>query len=398
MIKMKSNGFRISIFIVLALFVGCGGGSQTISEEGQQVITFDLSGEPADIFSLDLFEEPVVLNLANDSILVGTVTQAVSAGDRIYLLDQDAGRQSISVLDRQGQWIKKIQRMGRGPLEYLGLETIFFDRKKESLAAYCRMGQKIIYFDPDGNTLSETKMPKMFMFVWPTDRGYAGDMANYGEDKNRRDNLWLMDPDFVLGDSFFEIPQAWESSTSTFWPFSTYRDKTYYTRQIDNNVYSIEENRVTAPYRFDFGAANWPDPKAGYEESRRIRQENMGRYVDRLGRVQETDRHLIVQFIHEGQRRLGVYDKVSKESTVCSLEPYMGKYFIPFGDIVGMDSEAVYTIIDAYRIKRLWNGKDEYNDFEAMYPEQIRRLREDFPEVDESGNPFIVIYRFKQHS
>ncbi|GHT61475.1 hypothetical protein AGMMS50239_12460 [Bacteroidia bacterium] len=89
---------------------------------------------------------------------------------------------------------------------------------------------------------------------------------------------------------------------------------------------------------------------------------------------------------------LGVYNKKEDTSYIASLEPYTGKYFFSFGQIIGFDEHAIYTIIESSDLKRMWDGKDEYNDFESTYPEQIKRLREKFSTVREDGNPFLVIY------
>jgi hypothetical protein len=72
------------------------------------------------------------------------------------------------------------------------------------------------------------------------------------------------------------------------------------------------------------------------------------------------------------------------------------KYFFSFGTIIGIDEKAIYTLIDASNLKRMWDGKDKYgNDFESKYPEQTKRLRERFSRIDKEGNPFLVIYSIK---
>lgn len=53
----------------------------------------------------------------------------------------------------------------------------------------------------------------------------------------------------------------------------------------------------------------------------------------------------------------------------------MDKYFISFEQIVGMDENAIYTLVEAASIKRNIEGKDEYNDFECIYPEQIKKIQ-----------------------
>jgi hypothetical protein len=358
-------------------------------------IAFDLSEEAVDIFSLGILGEPEVYDLAHDSILIGEVMQAVNYNDKIALLDNAANRNSVIIVDKQSRSMRHIQRTGRGPEEYLGLTLINVDTNRDLLYAYSRQSNKLLYFDAEGEMQHGIAMPKQFQYVWPIEEGYVGDMGNYGADIENRDNLWIMDGSFTLQDSYFEIPESWESSSySSYIPFSTYDKKAYFTKMLDNNVYVVSDEDVSAAFRFDFGKHNWPEPEAGYERWREIQQQTLGRYVHGFQLVQETDKYIIVLFLHEGQNRLGVYDKETQESKVCFMGSCTGKYFLPFGKIIGMDQDAIYTTVEAYRIKRLWNGRDEYNDFEASYPDQIRRLREDFPELKEDGNPFIMVYPF----
>lgn len=377
------------LVFMLPVFTACNSKKNVAADP--PVVKLDLSADTAPIF--DILQEPVLINLSSDSTLIGDISQILAAGDHIFLLSKNGGNNSITILNRQNNELKQISRTGRGPLEYLGVQNIFIDKNR--LGALDHANGKIVYFDLDGNVLGERTTPKKFMYFWSTHNGYVGDMGNFGEDENSRDNMWIMDSSFMLRNSFFEIPSSWESIDSQRQPFSSYRDRTYYTRIMDNNIYSVDNEDIDARYSLDFGENNWPNPQAGYEQSVEINRNFPGHYVSKFDRVQETDQYLIVQFLHNGQVRLGVYDKTSNEAVVRHPDVYIGKYFIPFGTIAGMDEEAIYTVIDADKIKRLWVGKDEYNDFEADYPEQIRRLREEFPTIDEFGNPFLVIWKFK---
>lgn len=92
---------------------------------------------------------------------------------------------------------------------------------------------------------------------------------------------------------------------------------------------------------------------------------------------------------------MGVYDKKEGKSRVVSLDTYTDEYLISFGEVIGMDATAIYSLVPAWYLKDLWVGRNEYNDFEAKYPEQVKRLREKFDSVDEEGNPFLLIHYLK---
>lgn len=64
-------------------------------------------------------------------------------------------------------------------------------------------------------------------------------------------------------------------------------------------------------------------------------------------------------------------------------------------DTPGTGTE-IYTSIEASEMKVFVTGKNEYNNFESQYPEQIKRLREKLPNINEEGNPFLIIYYFKK--
>jgi len=48
-------------------------------------------------------------------------------------------------------------------------------------------------------------------------------------------------------------------------------------------------------------------------------------------------------------------------------------------------------------VKKMIVGRDEYNDFEALYPEEIKRLRAKLGhlKIDEMSNPFLLVYKIK---
>ena len=107
---------------------------------------------------------------------------------------------------------------------------------------------------------------------------------------------------------------------------------------------------------------------------------------------QETGRYLLAPFILDGQQVMGVYDKKKEKGMVVSLDTYTDEYLMNFGQVIGMDATAVYSLVPAFYLKELWMGKNAFKDFELKYPEQIKRLREKFESVDEEGNPFLLVH------
>jgi hypothetical protein len=385
---------RLCFAVAVALMVGCG--IPKDSGEAELTIRFNPAKDAVEIEEMDMFQSPIYLNLDNDQILLGKIDRILVNGDRIYLMNSQA--QTVAVYDTSGNFINNIDRKGRGPKEYLQLWGMFIEKKSGNLCLNSRIDRKLLIFDKDGGEVLEQKqLPKAFSTITPTDSGCVGYMGNWGEDHEQPYNVWFMDDNFEIEDWSFPVPEGWESTGYANGSiFSSYGNNTYYIIPQDYNIYSLEKGDIKIPYKFDFGKYNWPEPDSSYDRTTEIMDQTLGMgSVHRLDYFQQTDNYLVIKFIFNGQSLLGIYNKKSGSSTICSPGVYTDKYFLGFGEIVGMDEHAIYTILESYMVKRIWNGKDEYNDFEAKYSEQIKRLRADFPNVKEDGNPFLVIYPFK---
>ena len=73
---------------------------------------------------------------------------------------------------------------------------------------------------------------------------------------------------------------------------------------------------------------------------------------------------------------------------------YDKDYFVPFGEIISISSDAIITAVPASRMHEILKGGHEYVNYEEKYPEQIKRMREVLPEIAEDDNPCIVLWKF----
>ncbi len=261
-----------------------------------------------------------------------------------------------------------------------------------------RIDRKLLKYDADGQQLlSISRLPKAFSCFTKTADGFIGDMRNYTEDMRNPQNLWILSKDLEPVNAFFDIDPSWESISSSTTAFSsTYKSKTYYTRFMDPNIYTVEDNDIYASYTFDLGQTTLPEEYRSFEAYEELRDEfKHMNYVYNFYNFQETDNHLIVQTVYKGQVLFGIYNKQDGQSKIARTDANTDKYLLSFGQIVGMDETAIYTLVEAEDVKRMWDGKDKYNDYEAKYPEQIKRLRERLNHVDENGNPFLIVYSIR---
>ncbi len=373
----------------MLLLSGCRPDSKIAAPE---IIRADLDAQAVDANELNLFDDCEIIQLETlPDALIGEITKIEVCGNLIYAMDHSTSG-IVFVFDRQGRFIGKIDRAGRGPNEYIQLTSFFIDRDS-TLNLVSRIDKKLLLCDPaQSRVLGERQLPKSLMEVMPLDSGYIGYSGNYGEDPAERMNIWFMDKNLKIISSALEIPESFESKyKSRLRNFTSYNRKAYFTQPLDYNVYTFSDGTYEILYSLDFGKYQWPEDKKTLDD-----MVNLGSsHISSLDYVQETDSFLLAGILFQGQNRVIVYDKNTKTATVCELTGNRKKYFTSFGQLVGIDSDCMVTVLPAERMKAYRDGKDEYNDFETEYPQQIANLRNNIPnDISPNDNPFVLIYHF----
>ena len=177
--------------------------------------------------------------------------------------------------------------------------------------------------------------------------------------------------------------------------FSTYAEHIYFTRLMDYKIYELSDGHAPQKtYSIDFGSANWPEEINSLAKADKLSFIEKANYIQYIDYFQETDDFVIIGFNFGGQNRLGLYNKQEKTTQVYALAPLTQPYFFSFGKLIGMNEQAIFTLVVAYSMLNFLKGKNGNNDFEGKYPEQIKRLRKALQgiEITETSNPFLITY------
>jgi hypothetical protein len=391
----------IFIFFIACSFLKCTCSSDNRNKDNViktgEILTvrFDVDTEPVNIHETGLIYDVKILNLdCEEAIFSDRLDKIIRHRNRIYLLDT---RQTYSVFiyDTLGNFVSQIDGFGQGPNEYIQLSDIFINHEDETLNLVSRSDSKLLKYDLDGKIIRVEKTPKWFTRLLKTEDGYLGDVENdYFQNEDRPYNLWTLSNSLELKNGFFEMDPTWFSKQtgSRSW-FSRYNGIIHYTAVMDFNIYSLKDGIFSTAYHLDFGKRAWPEEYREYKKYEDLLNGD-GRklYILNIDHFQETRNHLIAEVIYRYQPRMCIYNKNTGKTYVAMEENCEDEYFIPFGNIISTDENAIYALIDASQMKFYWEGRNEYVDLEARYPEQVKRLREKFPHFDEEGNPFLVIY------
>ena len=150
----------------LILFISCvliscqNSEDKKITEENATTIVLqDQTPVPVSSF----IEEIHVLPLeSEEEHLIGGIDNILFTKDRIIVSDMKISK-SVYIFDRNGKKQAVINRLGRGPQEYLlpFYTTLTPDEKK--IAIYDNMGSKVLFYDLDGNFIEKKNVNFTFM-------------------------------------------------------------------------------------------------------------------------------------------------------------------------------------------------------------------------------------------
>ena len=103
----------------------------------------------------DIVDSLSYIKLATDtSNLIGVIDKIIPLQDRILIVDKDI-TQTIYIFDKSGRFIRKINKKGRGPGEYLSLNDVAVDVSNKRLIVHDDIAQKISIFTYEGEFIEK---------------------------------------------------------------------------------------------------------------------------------------------------------------------------------------------------------------------------------------------------
>lgn len=182
-----------------------------------------------------------------------TPQSILSDVDRVGLIDsflivQDGNQ--LLCFDRNGKFKWKYGAEGRGPGEYLRINTFFLDKEKKTVNMVDEFLLKIISFDMDGTFLSEKRYTKPALYMT-----HSAGLTSQG--KILRDNYVCNDfnvifslLDLASGENIelYRLPVKTQKIAMSVGrqPVSFYKDSVRMLVPFDNKIYTFRENKMVA--------------------------------------------------------------------------------------------------------------------------------------------------------
>ena len=245
--------------------------------------------------------------------LIAEIRDIHIENDRIFVHDK---LHQMACYDINGNFLWKIDALGAGPGEYVGINDFMVKKKKKEIVLYDNLGQKLLYYSIQNGEFIRSKRLRE---PNPTDMAYKDGTYfydnrfhnNYPEEESLHYSLLTSHDGIHVVQGFFNHDEN-ETAIRLSAPKKFYYSDSLllYCRDFDNKVFQISEDGIKARYQI-----NLPDPlPSSYIEKGVLDREMLERdYSSWLCNIYECGRLLYFCYSYGDAFMVSLYDLYKHE-------------------------------------------------------------------------------------
>ncbi len=254
----KINHLCIGIIALICSACGSSGSSTSITD-GVPLISINENELPRKD-AKDIIYDLEIIELENHSeASIGQISDMQILDDTIYCYSSsDNGY--IVVFDMQGNYIRKIQHLGRARNEWIGALSFFLDKNSRQIVIEDNYGSKILVYDLEGDFLYSLPVEWVHQVAKRGDTIYTSmsPIVTGGEIEELTKymvNIYSKEGELLSR----QVESKYNTAplvSSRFSEFCTaYNGKLLFVPLMDNTVYEIKGDTVVPYYRFEYNGA-----------------------------------------------------------------------------------------------------------------------------------------------
>jgi len=336
--------------------------------------------------------EYVPLETTEGSI-INSIESAMVYQDKIYILDMFG--KSILVFYKNGDFIKRIGKSGKGPREYIAPVAIDIDQVNQLLYILDDRASKFLIFDLQGNFVREEQVNYRL-----NDFEILND-STYVVNTDTRTNFHLpaiANHKLVFTDKKWKIfakGLEYDATNTSELSFSRsglykYKDQVVYNPTTSYQIFAVVEDGLDPKYFIDAGTAMLPknfDYKLSIDDFL-INYDNLESpfmYIN--GPILETEDYLVTSLRHRHRNVHFFYSKRSGQlffGKHYRFEPYKHTITPPIKGID--DSGKFYGYINAVQFK---------SEADFIERNNVGKIHPALKSIPAENNPIFVFYKLK---
>lgn len=205
----------------------------------------------------------IKLETSNDN-LIGNVDKVVFASNYIFILDKSITR-SIFRFDLAGNYLGKINKIGKGPGEYIKIRDFLVDTIKKTIEVYEPQQRKIIVYDYEGNFKTFLPIGLLFSNFEKLNDKYVlhtNKMINSHKNKPLNYSLLIVNNSGELDSRYFPFDPKLKTNNVSYDVLKVItKDDSgniYISKLLNDSIFLISNNHLFPKYVFNYGKYQMP--------------------------------------------------------------------------------------------------------------------------------------------
>ncbi len=380
------------LFALLLIFNFCKNTNNEHYQAGTEdieVITVGIPGNLSGNYD-ELFSKSEIVKLETNRLsLIGNIARIIVFKDQIYILDNQTN--SVVVFNKSGKFLHRIQHLGKGKGEYIGLRDFALDKSINQLVLYSHRPYKLLHYGLDGKFIREQRLTNVYSNIAVS----GEDILLVNTQKDRKFSLFLTkDGDGDSNEGFLPISNAGKhlQNFSTPFPLIINSEHVLLTFLYSDIIYEYKNSQIKARYKINFGSkavseSLYNSGKTPEQIFRYAIDNQLGFAIANFRENKNT-----ITFTY-GKNIVVVYSK--KDKTVKLFDRVLNEkdhllfynYFAHDGD-----DNTMIAIYPAEEFKKHFKSYRKDVDTWSKIPERLKSLDN---RVMEDDNPLLVINTLK---
>lgn len=235
-------------------FICCNQRVNNIDVSNYELITIDPAKIESGIPISDYIDSVsyIILQTTTDN-LIGEIKKVIQYNDILFVLDDKTN--AIWKFSNKGEYLGNIQRIGKGPEEYIKINNFFISDNQ--LILYDSNQRKIIKYDLNGKYINTVLVGRdLIRDLMPFGDSYI--CYNYTDHYKKdftRTGIWRIDSNAIFKDQILTINSNYNSYKD--WPnLYTFDHFPHIFNQLTNEICYIKNDSIFLKYRFNFISLN----------------------------------------------------------------------------------------------------------------------------------------------
>lgn len=255
--------------------------------------------------------------------LIGNISKIIALEDKYIILDMISAKM-VFAFDKTGKFLNRIGKSGKGPEEYDVPCDIAYDKYKDELLVWDHNRKTIKRYTLDGTFVKDIRIDWWVSSISVIAENqyllYLNNIFQRGGKPNDHNMIIVDEHKKILSRMLPYDENTKELSPPSKEAITAYRDQILFSPYYSNNIYKIENNKISTKYSWDFGKHTIPPSLYHNITDRNLTKaiREHGEYVYSSASAEITS-HIVSELVYKRKNFDCYYSKKSNTYKVSAM-------------------------------------------------------------------------------